>query len=345
MIFVAGLTLKNLEPRIWDSGSPFFIPKLRAVMVSYADFYRMPVQRRLVMDHGLHQWLGMPDGMKVFLDNGAFYFRTQRGPRPQKQYEEFILKARPDWWPIPQDYIPTPKMRLALQRQCFTRTMEVNREYQKDGFVPVVHIGRFLTQYMSAIARNARLAAKPRMALGGIVPNLLRAAKAMPYHKILEGLRAFRENFAAKEVHVFGIGGNATLHLAALLGVDSVDSSGWRNRAARGLIQLPGTGDRMVADLGNWRGRKLSKSEWQLLKACGCPACRVCGPSRLKSGGAKGFCARATHNLWVLLEEADWITQALANGTYHSAYQTRLDNTIYLPLIQELLKEPTCGAK
>jgi 7-cyano-7-deazaguanine tRNA-ribosyltransferase len=122
------------------------------------------------------------------------------------------------------------------------------------------------------------------------------------------------------------------------LGVDSVDSSGWRNRAARGLIQLPGTGDRMVANLGKWRGRKLSRSEWQVLATCSCPACRVSGPKVLTRGGAKGFCARATHNLWVLLEEADWITQAIADETYSSSYQARLDNTIYLALIAELLK-------
>ena len=35
------------------------------------------------------------------------------------------------------------------------------------------------------------------------------------------------------------------------MGVDSVDSSGWRNRAPRGIMQLPGSGDRMVAELGS----------------------------------------------------------------------------------------------
>ena len=35
------------------------------------------------------------------------------------------------------------------------------------------------------------------------------------------------------------------------MGADSVDSSGWRNRAPRGIMQLPGSGDRMVAELGS----------------------------------------------------------------------------------------------
>jgi hypothetical protein len=52
-----------------------------------------------------------------------------------------------------------------------------------------------------------------------------------------------------------------------------------------------------------------------------------------------GFCNRATHNLWVLLEEVNWVGQELAAGTYEKRYRSRLDNTIYLPLIEEALHE------
>src|SRR5918994_3005069 len=108
------------------------------------------------------------------------------------------------------------------------------------------------------------------MALGGIVPNLLRKPKAVPYQVVLDALVHVRRTFAGKEVHVFGIGGTATLHLAALLGVDSVDSSGWSKRTARGIVQLPGSGDRMVAELGNWRGRPASAAAWGKLTTCAC---------------------------------------------------------------------------
>jgi hypothetical protein len=59
----------------------------------------------------------------------------------------------------------------------------------------------------------------------------------------------------------------------------------------------------------------------------------------LKGSGMDGFCNRAAHNLWVLLEEVDWISQGLAAGTYEKRYRSRLDNTIYLPLIEEALTE------
>lgn len=339
MEIVAGLSLKNLQPRVWDPTSPYHIPSLRAVMVSYADFHRRPARRRLTMECGLHGALGIPKRVKIYLDNGSFYFLDRDGEMSKKEYEEFVAQARPDWYPIPQDFIPTPQMTKQEQEQCFTRTMEVNHAYQHDGYVPVIHIGRFLESYTAAIRSDERLSAKKSIALGAIVPNLLRSPKAISYRRILESLRHVRQEFADKKIHLFGVGGTATLHLAALLGMDSVDSSGWRNRAARGIVQLPGRGDRMVADLGSWRGRKPDKEEWQALEACPCPACRKFKLAGLKAKGMQGFCNRATHNLWVLLEESREIQAHLANGTYATWYSTHLDNSIYLPLIEQLASE------
>jgi hypothetical protein len=45
MLLVAGLTLKNLKPRVWDVSSPYYLSNLQAVMVSYADFHRLPAYR------------------------------------------------------------------------------------------------------------------------------------------------------------------------------------------------------------------------------------------------------------------------------------------------------------
>jgi hypothetical protein len=202
-------------------------------MVSYADFHRMPVQRRAAMDRGLREYLGVPDETKVYLDNGAFYFLSRGGDTPVEEYVEFVERAEPDWHPIPRDYIPAPAMTEDEQRACLDQTMLVNSAYEHDGYAPVVHIGQFLDDYVARLQANEKLRRKPTIALGGIVPNLLRRPKAVPYQMVLDALIHVRRTFADKEVHVFGIGGTATLHLAALLGVDSVDSSGWRNRAAR----------------------------------------------------------------------------------------------------------------
>lgn len=339
MEIVAGITLKCLNPRVWDRNSDYYLPSLEAVMISYADFHRMPAQRRKAMELGLHAHLGIPKKIKIYLDNGAFYFLSHGGAPPTEEYEEFVEKAKPDWWPVPQDFIPTPQMTKAEQRHCFTRTMGVNRAYEHDGFVPVIHISQFLGKYTTAICDNAKLADKPAIALGAIVPNLLRSSKAIPHDEILQSLKHVRQIFADKKIHVFGIGGTATLHLAALLGMDSVDSSGWRNRAARGIVQLPGSGDRMIAEMGSWRGREPNDKEWNLLKSCKCPACRKYGIEGLKADLIYGFCNRATHNLWVLLEENRRVQRKLATNTYVAWYKSHLDNSTYLPLIQKLVEK------
>jgi 7-cyano-7-deazaguanine tRNA-ribosyltransferase len=215
----------------------------------------------------------------------------------------------------------------------------MNLDYHYDGFVPVIHISRYLAEYLKQLQAAPQLLNKADIGLGGIVPNLLRASKAMPYEEVLTNLRRVRDELPGKHLHVFGIGGTATVHLAALLDVDSVDSSGWRNRAARGMIQLSGTGERVVAELGKWRGRSVSDEEWDQLAKCPCPACQQFGVEGLQASKAFGFRNRATHNLWILLNEARLIEENLAAGTYSEWYEAHLDNTIYRPLIQQILRQ------
>jgi 7-cyano-7-deazaguanine tRNA-ribosyltransferase len=338
VLIVAGVSLKNLHPRVWDPSSLFHLPGLQAVMASYADFHNLPARRRAAMAVGLRTYLGVPEGVAVYLDNGAFFFASGRGGAPIEEYEEFVERANPDWRPVPRDYIPSPSMSRQKQRSCFDRTMRVNRRYQHNGYVPVIHFGSHITRYTECIIADDRLSRKRCIALGGIVPNLLRRPKALPYGDILAGLRHVRRAFADKSIHVFGVGGTATLHITALLGFDSVDSSGWRNRAARGIVQLPGSGERVVAELGKWRGRRPSEAEWATLRTCRCPACRRYGAAGLQAGELHGFCCRATHNLWVLLEENRWLTGRIRAGTYRRTYGRRLDNSIYRPIIDQVLK-------
>jgi 7-cyano-7-deazaguanine tRNA-ribosyltransferase len=338
MRIVAGLSLKNLQPRVWDPENPYYLPSLNALMVSYGEVHQMPAQMEKAKKLGLRKYLGVPPQTRIYLDNGAFYFLRVGGRGERDAYKEFVEKAKPDWYPIAFDVIPTPQMSKNKQRRCFDRTMASNRAFTQDGYVPVVHISRMLDEYVRAILRNPKLAGKDRIALGAIVPNLLRAPKALSYDTVLENLLGVRATFRGKTMHVFGIGGTATLHLAALLEIDSVDSSGWRNRAARGIVQLPGSGDRMVANLGNWRGRTPNKEEWEKLGRCRCPACATNEVRGLKASGLDGFCNRATHNLWVLLEEARWLKRHLTSGTYENNYRRRLDNSTYLPLIRKVLQ-------
>lgn len=126
MLIVAGLSLKNLHPRVWDAHSPYYVRSLRAVMVSYGEFHQMPVQMHKAKKLGLRRYLGVPAQVSVYLDNGAFYFLRTGEQSERRAYREFVEEAKPDWYPIAFDVIPTPKMSNARQRRCFERTMDAD---------------------------------------------------------------------------------------------------------------------------------------------------------------------------------------------------------------------------
>lgn len=84
MLIVAGLSLKNLKPRVWDHASLHHVPGLGAVMVSYAELHAMQTRRKCVMEAGLGNYLGVAKSTKVYLDNGAFYFLMRQGKMPRK---------------------------------------------------------------------------------------------------------------------------------------------------------------------------------------------------------------------------------------------------------------------
>ena len=333
---VAGTSLKSLKPRVWDPHDPYYLPGVKAIMVSYADFNHRATWRRRAMDVGLRDFLGVPAGVRIYLDNGSFAFFKRGLDIPRSDYEAFVEAARPDWYPVPRDLIPAPNMSKWKQGRHRNLTVAENDAYRGGGYTPVVHVGPHLARYVVTLCADPLLRAKPSVAIGGIVPNLLRAPKALPYRDILDGLWTTRHTLAGTHLHLFGVGGTATLHLAALLGMDSADSSGWRNRAARGIVQLPGRGDRVVAELGSWRGRRPSDEEWEILRECVCPGCQYRGLDGLQAGRVAGFAHRAVHNLHVLLDEANSIAEHLDEGlnAYRDWFPGHIHNRIYEPLIE-----------
>ncbi|MGH9932119.1 MAG: hypothetical protein ACREA9_23195, partial [Pyrinomonadaceae bacterium] len=98
MLIVAGLSLKNLQPNVWNPESPYYLQALSAVMVSYGEFHQMPKQMEKAKELGLREYLGVPDETSVFLDNGAFYFLRSGDLAERKDYEEFVEESKPDWY-------------------------------------------------------------------------------------------------------------------------------------------------------------------------------------------------------------------------------------------------------
>ena len=95
----------------------------------------------IVEQEGLHTSL-VPKHVQIYLDNGAFKFSRSGGEVPRENYKAFVKSAKPDWYAIPQDYIPTPCMSDYKQNKCLEKTMAVNQEYSHDGYVPILHVSR-----------------------------------------------------------------------------------------------------------------------------------------------------------------------------------------------------------
>ncbi len=338
MEIIAGTTLKQLQPRVWDPESPFHLSDLRAVMFSFTDFHRSKSLRERAMKDGLHKTLGVPGRIRIYIDNGAFANILAGNKLPERDYQEFVSRSKPDWYPVPADFIPLPSMTRAEQESCFEKTMRRNRNFSFDGFVPVIHAGGKLEKYIKAIQAHEELNRKNVLALGGLVPQFFQTHGTGPKTTAIDSILKVRQSFNGK-IHAFGIGGTATLHIACVLGLDSVDSSGWRNRAARGIIQLPGRGERIIAQLGNWKGKEPDRKELALLRNCQCPGCGQAGIRGLKENGTIGFARRATHNLYVLLEELREIEGRLKDGSYQDWYSTHVFNKMFLRLIDYALEK------
>jgi len=345
LLVVVGTPLDQ-APRFWDRSSEWHLPQVGAMMVSYADFHKSGPKRRAAMEIGLRAYLGIDDRMRIYLDNGSFAFWRKGMERPINEYIEFVREAKPDWYPIPADYIPHPQLSTDKQRVLFDQTMEMNLKYGSQGFVPVAHAGDWLEGYLEAFQRYGLLSCA-QIALGGLVPRLLSSKGSKSRREVVDAIKQTNECFNGG-LHVFGIGGLGTLHLAASLGVYSIDSVGWRNRAARGLILLPGRGERSVVPLGNWHGVEISQAELKMIETCKCPACKRYGLAGLRArnargnsegrgNGTSGFNRRAIHNLWTLLREAEEIDAKLQSGEYYIWYRQHVTGTILPKLIEYAL--------
>jgi 7-cyano-7-deazaguanine tRNA-ribosyltransferase len=129
-----------------------------------------------------------------------------------------------------------------------------------------------------------------------------------------------------KRIHVFGVGSTLTMHLMFYAGADSVDSSGWRTKAAYGAIQLSGIGDRYITNLErNKKYKDLTRLDAKSLGNCGCPVCTTEGTDKLRSS----FKARALHNAWVYQKEIETTRDLVKEGAYENYVERVLSRSSF----------------
>jgi len=187
--------------------------------------------------------------------------------------------------------------------------------------------------------------------IGSLVPlirsmntrNVTKRNRKSPKNLIIDVIRTVRSVFPDSFLHVFGVGSVTTMHLMFCAGADSVDSMGWRLKAAYGAIQLPGVGDRFVTNKGNGIARKvLNHSELEILSKCECPVCnRKPLRERLKQLDNKrkgNFVNRAIHNAWTFIREEEEFREALQKGFAREFTEVRLKNSPFVKTFEYYLE-------
>ncbi len=117
----------------------------------------------------------------------------------------------------------------------------------KGTVVPVVHCTFTPDLILDAIDVYRSYGTKV-IACGAAVPSIMarhgRGSRLIP----LIALAIVRKVFAGR-IHVLGVGGSNTMRcVVSALGIDSLDSSAWRVKAAYGKVLVPGLGERYVGD-------------------------------------------------------------------------------------------------
>lgn len=134
------------------------------------------------------------------------------------------------------------------------------------------------------------------------MPSVFNTKGAGGIYNVVKIVSYIRKLLPKKKIHVFGVGSALTMHLMFYVGASSVDSSGWRTKAAFGAIQLPGIGDRYITRRKRHKTyRNISKDEEEILAHCQCPVCKEGGLEKLRTS----FKSRALHNSWVFQKEVE----------------------------------------
>ncbi len=128
------------------------------------------------------------------------------------------------------------------------------------------------------------------------------------------------------------------MHLMYSLGVDSLDSMGWRLKAAYGVIQLPGVGDRYPVEKNNGRP-SLRADDRKLLDICGCPICRTKSMKEKIETLDSDFKSRAIHNAWVFMKENELYRENLREGNVFNFCNERLNTGPFSKHFKKLVEE------
>ncbi len=289
---------------------------LEGLMVNAYEILKKTKANSEVRSQGIHEYMEF-DG-PIMMDSGGFQFmkKNELNVDP-KEILELYQVSKPDFGivldhPLGPNLDHKEKLDRWLKTLANTRIMLANHNMDCTELVPVIH-GHELSKIEWFIDELNKISSFNYLGIGSLVPSVFSTKGAGGISNVVEIVNFVRKKLVDKRIHVFGIGSNLTMHLMFYAGADSVDSSGWRTKAAYGAIQLPGIGDRYITSrTRNKTYRDVSEEEKQILASCGCPICTTEGLKKLR----KSFKSRAMHNAWVYQEEVKKARELIKFGKY-----------------------------
>jgi queuine/archaeosine tRNA-ribosyltransferase len=274
----------------------------------------------------------------LFIDSGAFT-ASVKGLTLEKERVIFIQESLHPTFAIPLDFPFRPGMLINDMKKRWEMTKDNILYWQHSStikkIVPPLHAWNkeSLLKHLLWLQKHAN---SEYIAIGSIVnPNFTNFSgffgDRQPNRELIDmiafAIKSIKEHSDFK-VHLMGFGSSPLmLHLGYYLGAESIDSSGYRRKAAYGKIILPGTGERYVGNSSaNFGVTPLSSSknskEVLLLQKCDCPICIV-NQDLLWSD----WKARAIHNEHVIKKEAQIARQLIQVGA--DTYEMYLDKVVF----------------
>jgi queuine/archaeosine tRNA-ribosyltransferase len=362
--------------RLGSSPKPWEFLDIDSIIVNAHEMLSDKARLKNIEDEGIHSYLGFNGA--IVIDSGGFLFlRRANLSIDVTRLMEVYERSRP-MIGVVLDYPFDPFASRIENESRWARTLENTRAMLGGNgsipLMPVIH-GYTLSDIARACDAIEELSEVDMIGMGSIVPLMkgingqidfsetndskpsrterqdrVDSPKYSSRHFVVDAVKFVRKRFPDAMLHVFGVGGTTTMHLMLALGVDSLDSIGWRIKAGHGAIQLPGTGDRFLSPRDHRRvqRRLLDDGEKTILSQCECPICigREL-PDRIRTLD-RSFENRALHNAWTYLEELRQFKQCLQHKSLYQFLDSRMRRgalrQLYPLVLRDIKESPPAKA-
>ncbi|MEM5782714.1 MAG: tRNA-guanine transglycosylase [Candidatus Aenigmatarchaeota archaeon] len=289
--------LINGVPKPWK----YF--KIDGLMVNAYEILSKNSTNKAIRKQGVHAYLNF-NGI-ITIDSGGFLFMKKKNLdiHPQ-EILELYKQSKPNFGVVLDYPLNTNLSRKEIRRrQIITlkniKYMVENYNRRNPELIPVIH-GNTIKSVQWYLKKLEEINDFNIYGIGSLVPSVFTSKGAGGIYNVIEIIAFVKSQLPNKKIHVFGVGSALTMHLMFYAGANSVDSTGWRTKAAFGAIQLPGIGDRYITpNKKHAKYPNLSKEEKKILNQCACPICKKFTLKEL----IQSFKYRAIHNSWVFQRE------------------------------------------